>query len=173
MPLPPPSIYLSIPLKPRSLRYQPSAKNRILLGCAKAENRFRSGGTSLADSSHIPAGVLRSPVEFLWLGRIFASTSCGFWLRVTNSTQEILDFDHYTLYFVHGRRTRRETMYNFVRSCVRFVFWGTIVSAVWLGMIAVSNSYDSDTPECKMLHYPCETPTTIYDPYGYGNQGGE
>jgi len=60
-------------------------------------------------------------------------------------------------------------MYNFVRTCVRFVFWGTIVSAVWLGIIAISNSYDSDTPECEMLHYPCETPTTIYDPYGYGN----
>ena len=169
MSLPPPSMYLSITLKPRSLRYQPSAKNRILLVCDEAENRFRSGGTSLAVSSHIPAGVLRSPVEFLWLGRIFASTSRESQERVTNSTQKILDFDPCTLYFVHGRRTRRDTMYNFVRSCVRFVFWGTIVSAVWLGIIAISNSYDSDTPECEALHYPCQTPTTIYDPYGYGN----
>jgi len=59
-------------------------------------------------------------------------------------------------------------MYYFVRSCVRFVFWGTLVALFWLGIIAISNSYGNDIPECEAFHYPCETPTTIYDPYGYG-----
>ncbi len=67
-----------------------------------------------------------------------------------------------------GGVTRRETMYYFVRSCVRFVFWGTIVGLLMYGVIAYTNTYDNGIPDCELLHFPCETTTTIYDPYGYG-----
>lgn len=59
-------------------------------------------------------------------------------------------------------------MYYFVRSCVRVVFWGAVAVALLLAMTAYLNHAEKDIPECEYFHFPCETPTTVYDPYGMG-----
>ena len=59
-------------------------------------------------------------------------------------------------------------VYYTVRSVVRFVFWTTLAVAFLLACLAVGNANTKSVPECEYFHYPCETPTTIYDPYGYG-----
>lgn len=61
---------------------------------------------------------------------------------------------------------RHPPIYYKVRSVVRFVVWGTLA---WFVLWACF-SIGADTepiPDCEYFEYPCETPTTVYDPYGY------
>lgn len=34
--------------------------------------------------------------------------------------------------------------------------------------LAIGNANTEPVPDCEYFHYPCETTTTVYDPYGYG-----
>lgn len=62
-------------------------------------------------------------------------------------------------------------IYYTVRSCVRWVFWTTVAMALMLAALAIGNATSKPIPDCEYFHYPCETPTTVYDPYGYNPYG--
>jgi len=57
--------------------------------------------------------------------------------------------------------------YYRIRSLVRFVFWASLAYAIMVSVILIGESGGADIPDCQEFHYPCETTTTIYDPYGY------
>lgn len=59
-------------------------------------------------------------------------------------------------------------VYYTVRSVVRFAFWGGLAFLfLWL-CASIGNATGKNIPDCEYFHYPCETTTTVYDPYGYG-----
>jgi hypothetical protein len=57
-------------------------------------------------------------------------------------------------------------VYYTVRSCVRFVFWVSLIGATLI-LIGSIGDEKQGLPDCEYYHYPCETSTTVYDPYGY------
>lgn len=59
-------------------------------------------------------------------------------------------------------------IYYTVRSAVRFVFWTSVAMAFLWVCLAIGNANTEPVPDCEYFRYPCETTTTVYDPYGYG-----
>jgi hypothetical protein len=57
--------------------------------------------------------------------------------------------------------------YYRIRSFVRVVFWATLASVTTIAVVTLGERFGGDIPDCEEYHYPCETTTTIYDPYGY------
>jgi hypothetical protein len=57
-------------------------------------------------------------------------------------------------------------VYYRVRSCVRFVFWVSLIGTTLI-LIGSIGDEKQGLPDCEYYHYPCETSTTVYDPYGY------
>lgn len=127
---------------------------------------FPAGAPLLLSSSN---GTIKPSARNL-LGR-GTSFSCFFAVakRKKRKLKEMLDFFCSGVYLVRRwRPTRKGTMYYFVRSCVRWLFWTVIISAFWLALINYTNNYTEKIPDCELGYFPCETPTTIYDPYGMG-----
>lgn len=58
-------------------------------------------------------------------------------------------------------------IYYRIRSCVRFIFWVSLAYAILITCLIIGESGGKNIPDCEEYHYPCETTTTIYDPYGY------
>lgn len=58
-------------------------------------------------------------------------------------------------------------IYYKVRSCVRVAFWASVATAFLWVCFAIGDATSKSVPDCEYFHYPCETTTTIYDPYGY------
>ena len=59
-------------------------------------------------------------------------------------------------------------IYYTVRTCVRFVFWSVIIITLLWVCAVIGSSHDKSVRECEYFHFPCETTTTLYDPYGMG-----
>jgi len=57
-------------------------------------------------------------------------------------------------------------IYYTVRSFVRFVFWTSLGTMTFI-LLASMGDETQGIPDCEYYHYPCETTTTLYDPYGY------
>lgn len=70
-----------------------------------------------------------------------------------------------------GIRRYHPPVYYTVRSIVRFVFWFTVAMLILWSCAAIDPLGVEDVPDCEYFQYPCETPTTVYDPYGYDPYG--
>ena len=65
-----------------------------------------------------------------------------------------------------GKTVSHPPVYYRVRSCVRFVFWVSLIGTTLI-LIGSIGDEKQGLPDCEYYHYPCETSTTVYDPYGY------
>ncbi len=67
---------------------------------------------------------------------------------------------------LRGKKMSHPPIYYTVRSCVRFTFWASLLFGTFY-VIASIGDEKQGLSDCEYYYYPCETTTTLYDPYGY------